>query len=111
MEKRPVMGKIAEDNADLVILTSDNPRSEDPEKILDQISRGMKKGGFLREVDRKKAISLALSSAKKDDIILVAGKGHETGQIIGDRVLPFDDVAVIQDLAGGLSGEGFRNDQ
>ena len=93
--KRPLMGKVAEKYADIVILTSDNPRTEDPIQIIEDIKKGMEKSPVIIE-DREEAIKKAIEIAEKKDIVLVAGKGHETYQIIGDKVLPFDDTQVIK---------------
>lgn len=93
--KRPVMGEIAGRYSDVVIVTSDNPRSENPESIIDEIAAGIPGSVRFRTVkDRRDAIASAIKSAKADDLIVVAGKGHETYQIIGDSVLPFDDRCV-----------------
>jgi UDP-N-acetylmuramoyl-L-alanyl-D-glutamate--2,6-diaminopimelate ligase len=92
--KRPRMAKQAEAFADRIIVTSDNPRSESPDAIIDDILKGFlnpNAENILAEVDREKAIEMAIESAEKNDIILIAGKGHETYQIIGDEVLDFDD--------------------
>ncbi|MBX9687563.1 MAG: UDP-N-acetylmuramoyl-L-alanyl-D-glutamate--2,6-diaminopimelate ligase [Candidatus Obscuribacterales bacterium] len=90
--KRPQMGKIAEDNADLLVVTSDNPRSENPQEIIAQILSGIKRLKSVEvEADRKAAIRMAVAEAGADDIVLVAGKGHENYQLVGDKVLPFDD--------------------
>ncbi len=99
--KRPRMGEVAGRLADFTIITSDNPRSEDPLAIISDIERGMKKSRHVHyeiEVDRRKAIERALWIARPDDYILVAGKGHESYQIIGDRVIPFNDAEVIREL-------------
>lgn len=97
--KRPEMGAIASKSADVVVLTSDNPRSEDPTRIIEEIRAGAEEGSatLYTEEDRAKAISLALGLARADDLILVAGKGHEDYQIIGDERLRFDDREVIED--------------
>jgi UDP-N-acetylmuramoyl-L-alanyl-D-glutamate--2,6-diaminopimelate ligase len=98
--KRPLMGAAAASLADVAILTSDNPRSEDPLAILDEMLHGVvevpgaERGRVIIEPDRAAAISLAVGMAGKGDVVLVAGKGHETGQYIGDAVFPFDDAAV-----------------
>jgi len=90
--KRPMMGKIAEDYATKVIVTSDNPRSENPNNIIDDILEGIAiKGNIIVESDRKEAIKFALNNSESDDIILVAGKGHETYQIIGKEKIDFND--------------------
>jgi UDP-N-acetylmuramoyl-L-alanyl-D-glutamate--2,6-diaminopimelate ligase len=90
--KRPAMGRVAEALADAVILTSDNPRSEDPEAILAEIRAGMREPGRARVmVDRRAAIREAVDGASAGDIVLIAGKGHETVQVFRDVTLPFDD--------------------
>ena len=97
--KRPVMGEIAARLADVVIVTSDNPRSEDPEAILDEIFAGVPADAFHveREVDRRAAIGRAVELAQEGDIVVIAGKGHEQGQEFeGGRKEPFDDVAVVR---------------
>jgi UDP-N-acetylmuramoyl-L-alanyl-D-glutamate--2,6-diaminopimelate ligase len=102
--KRPLMGMVAARLSDVAIITSDNPRSEDPARIIDEVRRGISPGGqgtrhaeVIAEVDRAAAIERAVAMAGPGDLILVAGKGHEKYQQIGDRVLPFDDVAVARD--------------
>jgi UDP-N-acetylmuramoyl-L-alanyl-D-glutamate--2,6-diaminopimelate ligase len=95
--KRPEMGAVAVRLADLAIVTDDNPRSEDPAAIRAAILAG---APGAREVGgRREAIAAAISEASSDDIILLAGKGHEQGQIVGTRVLPFDDVTVARECA------------
>jgi UDP-N-acetylmuramoyl-L-alanyl-D-glutamate--2,6-diaminopimelate ligase len=95
--KRPEMGRVATRVADLVIVTDDNPRSEDPAAIRRDILAGAPDA---REVPgRREAIAEAVAMAGADDVILLAGKGHEQGQVIGDRVLPFDDVTVARECA------------
>ncbi|MFC4320277.1 UDP-N-acetylmuramoyl-L-alanyl-D-glutamate--2,6-diaminopimelate ligase [Litchfieldia salsa] len=89
--KRPLMAKISVDHADLSIFTSDNPRSEKPEAILQDMEEGVQGQAYVSLVDRKEAIKYAISHAKEDDIIIIAGKGHETYQIIGDKIDNFDD--------------------
>ncbi|QDK31832.1 UDP-N-acetylmuramoyl-L-alanyl-D-glutamate--2,6-diaminopimelate ligase [Sphingomonas sp. IC081] len=101
--KRPEMGKVAAEGADLAIVTDDNPRGEDPAAIRAMVLAGMDGKG--REIgDRREAIRAAVAEARRGDIVLVAGKGHEQGQIIGSgdtvRVLPFDDVTVAREMAG-----------
>ncbi len=108
--KRPEMGRIAEGSADHVILTSDNPRSEDPERIIDEIASGMRRAPGVREADRRLALRQAVAMARSGDTVLVAGRGHEAGQTVGDRVLAFDDrqvvVAEIRRLLGARSASG-----
>ena len=128
--KRPVMGEIAGRIADLPVLTSDNPRSEDPlaiiaeveegliaagrkrieyrdasaEKFADQLHAGSLRGGYIVEPDRRKAIAAALKIAATGDAVLIAGKGHEDYQLVRGRVLPFDDRVVVREIANELGG-------
>jgi len=94
--KRPEMGRVAARRADQIVLTSDNPRSEDPEAILDAIEQGVRGSTvpYVRESDRAKAIHIALDHAHAGDTVLIAGKGHEHYQIVGKTTLPFDDRVV-----------------
>lgn len=112
--KRPLMGAVAARLSDLVVLTSDNPRSEDPETIIEEIKRGIQPPSgrpvihqgqvlppirvtpYLTVVDREAAIERAVREAASGDVVLIAGKGHEKYQVIGNRTFPFDDVAVAQ---------------
>ena len=103
-EKRPLMGAIAAKFADCVVVTSDNPRSESPATITQNIIDGV---GALNantiiatEIDRRLAIQFALKSARSGDIVVIAGKGHEKTQTIGNDVLPFDDVATVKEILG-----------
>jgi UDP-N-acetylmuramoyl-L-alanyl-D-glutamate--2,6-diaminopimelate ligase len=98
--KRPKMGKVASVLSDFCWITSDNPRSEDPQAVIRQIVSGIDQKNFEIEVDRFRAIQKALQTAKTGDFVLVAGKGHETYQIIGDHVLPFDDKAAVLKVIG-----------
>ncbi len=100
--KRPLMGEIARRLADRVIVTSDNPRSEDPEAIIEEILSGA--GGEVRhDVDRRSAIADAIAGAQPGDVVLIAGKGHEQGQEFADgRKLPFDDKAVAREVLRGV---------
>jgi UDP-N-acetylmuramoyl-L-alanyl-D-glutamate--2,6-diaminopimelate ligase len=95
--KRSEMGAVAQRLADVVIVTDDNPRSEDPAGIRREIVRGAPSA--VEVAGRRKAIEAAVAQARAGDIILLAGKGHEQGQIVGDKVLPFDDVAVARECA------------
>jgi UDP-N-acetylmuramoyl-L-alanyl-D-glutamate--2,6-diaminopimelate ligase len=101
--KRPLMGAVAGRLSDLIVITSDNPRSEDPQRIIDEVLRGITvntrkdEGQLLTIVDRRTAIAKAIEVAKPGDLVLIAGKGHEKYQVIGDRTLPFDDVAVARE--------------
>ena len=98
--KRPIMGKIAAENADLVFVTSDNPRTEDPERILDDIMAGIphSRSGVYRIADRKEAIAKAMHKAKAGDVIVLAGKGQETYQIIGHEKRHLDEREVVADV-------------
>lgn len=98
--KRALMGEIAGRHSDLCVLTSDNPRTEDPERILDQVVPGLTSTGtpFHRVADRRAAIARALSTARQGDIVLVAGRGSEPHQIVGERLIPFDDMTVVREL-------------
>ncbi|HJQ10128.1 MAG TPA: UDP-N-acetylmuramoyl-L-alanyl-D-glutamate--2,6-diaminopimelate ligase [Gemmatimonadaceae bacterium] len=96
--KRPLMGEIAERGADCAIVTSDNPRTEDPDAIIDDIEAGMKLSNHERVTDRLSAIKRALEIAEPNDIVLLAGKGHETYQIRGTTSYPFDEKEIVQGL-------------
>jgi UDP-N-acetylmuramoyl-L-alanyl-D-glutamate--2,6-diaminopimelate ligase len=102
--KRPLMGAVAGRLSDVIVITSDNPRSEDPARIIEEIQRGLtadtRRGSeqpMLAIVDRREAIVQAVRLARPGDLVLVAGKGHEKYQVIGSRVLPFDDVAIARE--------------
>jgi UDP-N-acetylmuramoyl-L-alanyl-D-glutamate--2,6-diaminopimelate ligase len=97
--KRPVMGGIAAEHADRVFITDDNPRSEDAAAIRREIMRACP--GAVEIGDRRAAIATAFEGLRRGDVLLVAGKGHETGQIVGDKVLPFNDADEIRKLIGG----------
>ncbi len=97
-DKRAKMGEVAARFADLAIITSDNPRSEDPLSICQEIAGGIRKGEFLIIPNRREAIETAIESAHSNDLILIAGKGHETYQIFSHQTLPFDDCKVAQNL-------------
>jgi UDP-N-acetylmuramyl-tripeptide synthetase len=109
--KRPLMGQIAARLADFVIATSDNPRSEDPLAILAEIEAGIKKvsGGSERYVtiaDRREAIAYALARVHPGDLVVLAGKGHETYQVLRDRTIPFDDRVVAREVLAALGHSG-----
>ena len=106
--KRPLMGESATRLADLSVITSDNPRSEEPESIIEEIEGGAARGGgaYLLEPDRRTAIRIAVAEARPGDTVLIAGKGHETGQQFRDRTVPFDDRVVARDELAGLTGAG-----
>ncbi len=95
--KRPIMGEIAAKNSDLCIITSDNPRTEDPESIIKEVLEGVKRanGNYVAIVDRREAIRYAILNSQPNDVILLAGKGHETYTIMGDKKLPFDERKVV----------------
>jgi len=107
--KRPIMGETSGKLSDLTILTSDNPRQEDPLKIISDIVVGMQKSGgkYLIEPDRAKAISLAIEEARPGDIVLLAGKGHEDYQIFADRTIHFDDREVARKA---LNDRGYKTE-
>ncbi len=96
--KRPEMGRIAQALADVAIVTSDNPRTEDPERILDDIEAGMTPGAHERVEDRRAAIERAIALAGDRDVVLLAGKGHETYQIRGTERLPFDEQEIVNEI-------------
>jgi UDP-N-acetylmuramoyl-L-alanyl-D-glutamate--2,6-diaminopimelate ligase len=109
-DKRPLMGAAAAANADRVIVTSDNPRHEDPQAIIDAALSGIERryGGVVRvEPDRRRAIELAIGDARPGDVIVIAGKGHETTQTIGDIATPFDDRSVAREVLAELHGTTF----
>jgi UDP-N-acetylmuramoyl-L-alanyl-D-glutamate--2,6-diaminopimelate ligase len=98
-QKRPAMGRAAAGGADVVVLTSDNPRSEEPEQIAGAVLDGLGDGParVVVELDRRAAIRDAMREAKPGDVVVIAGKGHETGQTIGERTVPFDDRVVAHE--------------
>jgi UDP-N-acetylmuramoyl-L-alanyl-D-glutamate--2,6-diaminopimelate ligase len=101
--KRPIMGKLAMDYGDVVIATSDNPRSEDPDSILREIEVGLREGrsgekNYEIVTERREAIARALFVAEPEDVVIIAGKGHETYQILKDRTIAFDDREVVREI-------------
>jgi UDP-N-acetylmuramoyl-L-alanyl-D-glutamate--2,6-diaminopimelate ligase len=105
--KRPLMGAIGARMSDRAFITSDNPRSEDPQAIIDEIVAGVplqRLDDLIVEPDRRTAIMSALAEARQGDLVMIAGKGHEQGQTIGDRRVPFDDRVVATELLGELAG-------
>ena len=94
--KRPEMGRIASEQADEVIITSDNPRDEDPERILDEIEQGITAARYRRINDRAEAVRVAVSMLKKGDVLLVAGKGHEKYQEIAGQKHFFSDQELLR---------------
>jgi len=106
--KRPKMGRVAGAGSDLVVVTSDNPRSEDPMEIINEALLGVRETNatFVVEEDRRAAIEVAIRAAKPGDIVLLAGKGHEKEQIFADGPVPFDDVAEAARILGEIAHEG-----
>ena len=102
------MGRAAGEGSDFVVLTSDNPRSEDPKAILQDVLPGLTATGtpYLSEVDRHRAIRLALEKADSGDIVLIAGKGHEKTQTLKTGTIPFDDVEVATEILRELKRAG-----
>ncbi len=100
--KRPIMGEIAGIYSDYCIITSDNPRTENPAQILDDVEPGTKKSGceYTKIVDRREAINYAVSIAKENDLVVIAGKGHENYQIFADKTIHFDDVEEVRKAFG-----------
>jgi UDP-N-acetylmuramoyl-L-alanyl-D-glutamate--2,6-diaminopimelate ligase len=111
-DKRPLMGEVAARSADVVVVTDDNPRSEEPAAIRAAILAGVARvapaeRAEVHEIaDRREAIRFAVASAAAGDAVLVLGKGHEQGQEVGDTVLPFDDRSVLRDAIGARGGDG-----
>jgi UDP-N-acetylmuramoyl-L-alanyl-D-glutamate--2,6-diaminopimelate ligase len=97
--KRPLMGRAVARHADVIVMTSDNPRTEDPERILDQIEPGLNGAArVLREVDRRRAIGMAIATMGQGDALLIAGKGHEDYQVIGTEKRHFSDFEVVREF-------------
>jgi UDP-N-acetylmuramoyl-L-alanyl-D-glutamate--2,6-diaminopimelate ligase len=105
--KRPIMGEVAADLSDFVVLTSDNPRSEDPLDIMNDVLVGLRRKDTpcLAEPDRATAIRRAIEEARPGDILILAGKGHETYQVLKDRTIAFDDREVAREV---LRSFGYR---
>jgi UDP-N-acetylmuramoyl-L-alanyl-D-glutamate--2,6-diaminopimelate ligase len=95
-EKRPLMGQVVDKNADFAIITSDNPRKEDPDKIISDVEKGFRGTQFEKITDRAAAISHAIGIAQPRDIVLIAGKGHENYQEFADHTVPFEDIQVAR---------------
>ncbi|MCJ7653261.1 MAG: UDP-N-acetylmuramoyl-L-alanyl-D-glutamate--2,6-diaminopimelate ligase [Actinobacteria bacterium] len=106
--KRPLMGKVGAEMSNLCIITSDNPRSEDPQAIIEMILDGIRESfspeRYMVEVDRRSAIYKAIGEAAPGDLVVVAGKGHESGQIFAERVIPFDDRQVVREGLKEVAG-------
>jgi UDP-N-acetylmuramoyl-L-alanyl-D-glutamate--2,6-diaminopimelate ligase len=105
--KRPLMGQAAAEASDFVVLTSDNPRSEDPLAIMNDALVGIRRVDVphVVEPDRAAAIARALKEAREGDLVILAGKGHETSQVLKDKTIPFDDRVVAREV---LRGYGYR---
>ena len=101
---RELMGETAAKFADFTVITSDNPRTEDPEKIVRDLEKGAMKTGrdYVCIVDRKQAIWYTIQNAKPGDVIILAGKGHETTQILKDKVIPFDERVIVREALDAL---------
>jgi UDP-N-acetylmuramoyl-L-alanyl-D-glutamate--2,6-diaminopimelate ligase len=95
------MGRVAAELSDIAVVTSDNPRSEDPDAIIAEIEAGMGAADHLRITDRREAIRRALEGRSAEDTILLAGKGHETYQIVGAERRPFDECEIVRRLVSG----------
>ncbi|MGN0145160.1 MAG: glutamate ligase domain-containing protein, partial [Clostridium sp.] len=95
---RPQMGKIGIDIADIAIITSDNPRSEEPMAIIEDIKAGIDKDNYIVIENRHDAIQKAIEIAQKGDVIVIAGKGHETYQILKDKTIHFDEREVVKEI-------------
>ncbi len=108
--KRPIMGEVAGRLSDLPVLTSDNPRSEDPILIMNDVLVGLQRTGkpYIAEVDREAAIQKAIAQAREGDVVILAGKGHETYQVLRDKTVPFDDRQVARRV---LNGMGFHKEE
>jgi UDP-N-acetylmuramoyl-L-alanyl-D-glutamate--2,6-diaminopimelate ligase len=107
--KRPVMGRIASENSDFVIVTSDNPRTEDPLSIINDILVGVDSLKCKIIPDRREAISAAIETAQSDDIIVIAGKGHENYQILGKTKIKFDDHEIAHECIDSIDNKKFCN--
>ena len=104
--KRPIMGQIAAELSDVVIITSDNPRTENPEKILNEIESGIGNKNHERIVDRRLAIFKAIELAEAGDVVLILGKGHETYQILNTGTIHFDDREVAHEAITEVKSHG-----
>ena len=100
--KRPIMGDIATTLADFAVVTSDNPRTEDPDLIIEDVVKGIKTDNYVAITDRRQAIEYALKTAKKDDVVVLAGKGHEDYQVIGKEKIHFDETEILEELKGQI---------
>ncbi len=107
--KRPLMGEVASKWSDFLVVTSDNPRTEDPDQIIREILAGVTGVEHLTLRDRQEAIKTVCSLAQAGDTVLIAGKGHETEQIIGTKVIPFDDREAARKALRGLGYDSLAN--
>ena len=96
--KRPLMGQVAADGADIVIVTSDNPRSENPVRIIEEILQGVGRKHCMAIVDRTEAIRYALGIAREGDTVILAGKGHEDYQVLKDKMIHYDEREIVESL-------------
>jgi UDP-N-acetylmuramoyl-L-alanyl-D-glutamate--2,6-diaminopimelate ligase len=103
--KRPLMGEVSARLADVVVVTSDNPRTEDPDVIIDQIMAGIERQDMVRITDRRAAIERALEMGQSGDVVLLAGKGHETYQVLGTKTIPFDERRIVTEWLARKDGE------
>ena len=113
VDKRPMMGAVAAEHADLVVLTSDNPRHEDPAAIVAAAASEIDDryvDAVLIDIDRRATITKALGLARSGDVVVIAGKGHETTQTIGDEVRPFDDRVVAREVLAEMAGNDPASD-
>jgi UDP-N-acetylmuramoyl-L-alanyl-D-glutamate--2,6-diaminopimelate ligase len=101
-KKRPIMGNIGSVQSDFCIVTSDNPRTEEPMKIIDDVVEGIKKDNYIIVENRREAIKKSMSIAKENDVIVIAGKGHEDYQILKDKTIHFDEREIVEELIGEL---------
>ena len=101
-EKRPLMGEVADKYSDIIVLTADNPRNEDPEQIISEISEGIKSAETYKIIDRYEAIEFAINHAQPNDIIMILGKGHETTQTLKDKTIHFNDMEVANEILSNL---------
>jgi UDP-N-acetylmuramoyl-L-alanyl-D-glutamate--2,6-diaminopimelate ligase len=104
--KRPLMGEVAAGLADVVVVTSDNPRTEDPDAIIDDIMAGIDRPDVVRITDRRAAIDRALEMANPEDLVLLAGKGHETYQVVGTETVAFDERRIVAEWISRKGGQG-----
>jgi len=107
-EKREPMGRAVGERADWALITSDNPRHEDPRQIAEAVARGARRGGRAHvqlELDRERAIERALSGARPNDVLVIAGKGHERGQLVAGVELPFSDHECVARLIAGARSQ------